>query len=173
MTDSEFRTAYAGFNSKLVRLKDITEYRLLTPYQFQFQTGAIKSRLACAAVPRPRYFNSKLVRLKGNRRALRHSRREFQFQTGAIKRRRPLNLEAFLKPYFNSKLVRLKGTRFSGRVLNARGCFNSKLVRLKDAAGSAVSTFIASFNSKLVRLKVEHDLHHNLLHLVSIPNWCD
>ena len=53
---------------------------------FQFQTGAIKSRLDLWTTTSANCFNSKLVRLKApTAKGLRFSDVEFQFQTGAIK----------------------------------------------------------------------------------------
>ena len=106
------RTAYEGFNSKLVRLKAYPE------------THSSHAK---------RRFNSKLVRLKGKRRRNRCPRIfGFQFQTGAIKSDAHPNPSDPVMPRFNSKLVRLKEKVRVNPGVNLNG-FNSKLVRLKEA----------------------------------------
>ena len=101
------------FNSKLVRLKEVTRRSLTNrSVWFQFQTGAIKS--VCPSVFPLRAkagFNSKLVRLKAAESGADAWRAWtwFQFQTGAIKRRKDWRSRQSGQTCFNSKLVRLKG----------------------------------------------------------------
>ena len=149
--------AFAGrscFNSKLVRLKGLRDGGTDAEYQFQFQTGAIKSAYPLR---------------QGN-----PTRTTFQFQTGAIKRGRYRNLCPSHWHAFQFQTGAIK--RLSARTGSVRAgrCFNSKLVRLKDRTDVWSHLSEARFNSKLVRLKVADiaiATHPNIA--VSIPNWCD
>ena len=147
------RVSRDGFNSKLVRLK---VGHLCTGgvdfFQFQFQTGAIKSDNTDIHVIRQRdSFNSKLVRLKGLR-VPRLSR---------------------VRACFNSKLVRLK-VPFGLRNWRRWTRFNSKLVRLKGSTCDSSSVLSRTFQFQTGAIKSDYRFWHVCVYgLVSIPNWCD
>ncbi len=87
-----------SFNSTLVRLKVTRLRQRLTSTQlFQFHTGSIEGRSACAkrSLRKPR-FNSTLVRLKVLIQSpIAYSPKTFQFHTGSIEGDQPDSGEAW------------------------------------------------------------------------------
>ena len=165
------------FNSKLVRLKAIHDNCSgNTLPSFQFQTGAIKSRIAALPIPTARScFNSKLVRLKEkvhfyalliwlcfNSKLVRlkavlihqagHYPPVFQFQTGAIKSSRQL------VPVLGSPCLFQFQTGAIKRGGSVLGALSLRAFQFQTGAIKSDNP-----NARFVPARVS----------VSIPNWCD
>jgi len=96
-----------SFNSNMVRLKEKNIAATTNISEFQFQYGAIKSQMTQRRKFSLMSFNSNMVRLKDNKNNTQFFNDMFQFQYGAIKRFAELITCVNLLS-FNSNMVRLK-----------------------------------------------------------------
>ena len=141
-----------GFNSIMVRLRQVVKAKFVLTPVFQFQYGAIKTGI-------------------GNHDA--GLRQKFQFQYGAIKTTTPVKFKTDLG-CFNSNMVRLRRACVLSRA-TMRWRFNSTMVRLrlqvrtclgvswlfqfqygaiKTCLGTCTAQDVVRFNSNMVRLRL-------------------
>ena len=113
---------------------------------FQFQTGAIRSKVSNNKASVDRCFNSKLVRLEDEQPGkVRLRRSMFQFQTGAIRSELAIKTTAGVEYSFQFQTGAIRSAGEAGHALVCNKRFNSKLVRLEDWIGLSGSQIQTKF----------------------------